>query len=203
MVEILVYAFGVMYTPGPVNLLSLNAGLEGQMRASLGFCLGVGCAMLLLFLAFGYTGAWLLGASWQRWVGLFGCGYILWLAIKLLGASLQSSRALPDDDAGTSGVALTFRSGLLMQLLNPKAPVAILPIVTVQFPAAEISGLAISAWSLLLALMAFGAPGSYLLLGARLGRLIQSPNFFRLFNLAMALLLIYVAADIALQQWLA
>jgi len=59
MVEIFAYAFGIMYTPGPVNLLSLNAGLNDEVSSALRFCVGVGLAMLLLFLLFGYTGAWL------------------------------------------------------------------------------------------------------------------------------------------------
>lgn len=57
MLEIVAYALGVMYTPGPVNLLGLNAGLNGQARTSLGFFVGVGAAMLTLFLIFGWVGA--------------------------------------------------------------------------------------------------------------------------------------------------
>ena len=64
MLEIFIYAFSIIYTPGPVNLLSLNAGLKGHAMASARFCVGVGCAMLLLFLAFGYTGVWLIEPSY-------------------------------------------------------------------------------------------------------------------------------------------
>ncbi|WP_340162900.1 hypothetical protein [Billgrantia tianxiuensis] len=59
--EIVAYALGVMYTPGPVNLLGLNAGLNGQAKTSLGFFAGVGLAMLTLFLLFGWA-----GAAWVR-----------------------------------------------------------------------------------------------------------------------------------------
>ncbi|MCV6591001.1 MAG: hypothetical protein OIF57_18565 [Marinobacterium sp.] len=64
MVEILLYAFGIMYTPGPVNLLSLNGGINGHAVQGWRFCIGVGCAMWLLFLLFGYTGAWLVSPAW-------------------------------------------------------------------------------------------------------------------------------------------
>lgn len=84
-----------------------------------------------------------------------------------------------------------------MQLLNPKSYIAILPIVTVQFPAAEIAGSSILIWSLLLSILAFGAPSAYLLIGARLGKRISQPHYFRFLNLSMALLLLYVAGDIA------
>jgi len=190
MVEILAYAFGIMYTPGPVNLLSLNSGL--QTRLQLRFCAGVGCAMLLLFLCFGYAGAWLVSPQYQPIISLLGVSYIAYLAFKIFRASVNvSAHCVP---------TLSFKAGFWMQLLNPKAPVAILPIVTVQFPAAEISGIAISGWSLLLSMMAAGAPTSYMLAGRHLSRFIHHPRWFRALNMLMAFLLLYVAGDIFLNH---
>lgn len=54
--EIFLYAFSVMYSPGPVNVMGLNAGLTGQFRRTAGFFVGVGGAMFVLFILFGYTG---------------------------------------------------------------------------------------------------------------------------------------------------
>lgn len=200
MVEILVYAFGIMYTPGPVNLLSLNAGLNGQAKQTVPFCIGVGLAMFLLFLFFGYSGA-LLPEELQAVIGLLGGAYILWLAFKIGSSAIQPATPVATSEPPGKKNPLSFRSGLVMQLSNPKAPIAILPIVTVQFPAAGISGAGIALWSVLLGSVALGAPGSYLLLGARLGRMIQAPGFFRLLNLFMALLLAYVGCSIANDQF--
>ncbi len=193
MVEILAYAFGIMYTPGPVNLLSLNQGLNGQLR--LNFCIGVGCAMLLLFVLFGYTGTLLVSEQYQILISIAGCLYIFYLAYKIARANIMISQ--DPEEVTKAEDTLTFRSGLLMQLLNPKAPVAILPIATVQFPAAGISGNIIMVWSVILATMAFGAPSVYMLMGKHLSRFITRPQSFRLLNSAMALLLFYVAGDIA------
>lgn len=193
MVEILAYAFGIMYTPGPVNLLSLNRGLNGQLR--LNFCIGVGCAMLLLFVLFGYTGTLLVSEQYQILISIAGCLYIFYLAYKIARANITISQ--DPEEVTKAEDTLTFRSGLLMQLLNPKAPVAILPIATVQFPAAGISGNTIMVWSVILATMAFGAPSVYMLMGKHLSRFITRPQSFRLLNSAMALLLFYVAGDIA------
>lgn len=200
MVELLMYAFGIMYTPGPVNLLSLNAGLNGQVKQTVPFCIGVGMTMCLLFLLFGYSGA-LLPSKLQALIGLIGGTYILWLAFKVGHSVIQPGTPADDDKFQQKKGPLSFRLGLLMQLCNPKTPVAILPIVTVQFPAADISGASIALWSVLLGSMALGAPGSYLLLGSRLGRMIQAPGFFRLLNLFMALLLAYVGCTIANDQF--
>ncbi|EPJ48210.1 MAG: hypothetical protein OFPI_30620 [Osedax symbiont Rs2] len=195
MVEILAYALGIMYSPGPLNLLSLNAGLNGQIRSTLHFCIGVGCGMLLLFLVFGFTGAWLASPRFQLLISAGGSLYIAYLAYKIGRDSVKSATG-PVAQTNSKKIKLNFISGLTMQLLNPKSFIVILPIVTVQFPAAQISGGSIILWSLLLSSMAFGAPGSYLLMGARLGKLIRQPRFFRLLNLGMSLLLFYVAAEI-------
>lgn len=200
MVEMLMYAFGIMYTPGPVNLLSLNAGLNGQMRQTVPFCIGVGITMFLLFLLFGYSGA-LLPSKLQALIGLIGGIYILWLAFKIGHSVIQPVTPAAADESQETKGSLSFRSGLMMQLCNPKTPVAILPIVTVQFPAADISGASIVLWSMLLGGMAFGAPGGYLLLGSRLGRIIRAPGFFTFLNLLMALLLAFVGCTITYEQF--
>lgn len=197
MLEILLYAIGVMYTPGPVNLLSLTCGLNGQAARTLMFCVGVGLAMLLLFLLFGYTGAWLVRPEYQRVISLLGATYILWLSWKV-GRSVFLPVAAGTEAKNTQ--VLKLRSGLIMQLCNPKAPLAVLPITTVQFPAVGVEGAGILLWSIMLGLLAFGAPASYLLMGARMGQLIRSSAFFRVFNGLMAVMLVYVAVDIIYRQ---
>lgn len=194
MLAIVAYALGVMYTPGPVNLLGLNAGLQGQARASLGFYLGVGLAMLILFLLFGWAGAAWVQDDMLAVVGALGCGYILYLAIKIarssidLGAVRQAPRTM------------RLRDGLVMQLCNPKGVVATLPIATLQFPAVGIHGVSLVLWSLGLAVLAVGAPGSYALVGSLVGRRIADPRVFRGFNLAMAALLVGVAFSIGYEH---
>ncbi|GAB3681193.1 LysE family translocator [Salinisphaera aquimarina] len=194
MIGIFAYAIGVMYTPGPVNLLGLNTGLNGQFRASTGFFFGVGLAMLILLLAFGWA-----GAAWVRgdalvYISALGCLYIGYLALKIARASVTI------DTKRQTARALRFRQGLVMQLLNPKGIVATLPIATIQFPGAGIHGAGLVLWSAVLALLAVGAPGSYSLVGDLLGRRIGDPKYFLWFNRAMAVLLLYVAAAIAYEH---
>jgi threonine/homoserine/homoserine lactone efflux protein len=189
--EIFVYAVGVMYTPGPVNLLGLNAGLNGQIRASIGFFVGVGLAMLILLLLFGFVGAEVVGGGNLLYVSAVGCLYIAYLAVKIAYSTVNF-------DADRQAAAeLRFTNGLFMQLVNPKGTIATLPIATIQFPAAGIDGAALVFWSAVLAAMAVGAPGGYALVGELLGKRIYKPAVFRVFNLVMASLLLYVAASIA------
>jgi threonine/homoserine/homoserine lactone efflux protein len=193
--EIFLYALSVMYSPGPVNALGLNAGLRGQASRALGFYAGVACAMLILFLALGYAGAVLISGTLLPWLALLGGGYCLYLGYGI-------ARAAPPTVNGEGMAArLTFVSGLLIQGLNPKGWLAVLPIVTVMFPAAQVTGGKIALWSLPLALSAGGAPASYALLGALLGRYLVRGRGLRGVNRVLGLSLVGCALLLLHDAW--
>ncbi|MDC5818871.1 LysE family transporter [Vibrio europaeus] len=194
MSEIFAYAIGVMYTPGPVNLLGLHSGLNRNTRSHLGFFIGVGMAMFILFVMLGFIGLKVINPQVLPFISLAGCLYILHIAWKVAGANVELSQETSDSNS------LSFRDGLLMQLLNPKALVATLPVSTIQFPSVGITGGAIVLWSLVLAILAFGAPTSYSLAGLVLGKRISNPNYFKVFNLLMATLLVYVSLTIGYEH---
>ncbi|MBD56947.1 LysE family transporter [uncultured Pseudoalteromonas sp.] len=193
MADIFAYAIGIMYTPGPINLLGLSSGLNKQTRSHLGFFIGVGSAMFILFVLLGYLGLQVINPQFLPYVSLIGCGYILYIAWKVAKAKVQVNDTSAD-------ASLSFFDGLFMQLLNPKALVATLPIATIQFPSADITGAAIVFWSLILAILAFGAPTSYSLAGLVLGKQVSRPGVFNVFNKLMAVLLVYVALMIAYEH---
>ncbi|MCS2608787.1 LysE family translocator [Halomonas dongshanensis] len=190
MLGIILYALGIMYTPGPVNLLGLNIGISGNAKRSIGFCLGVGSAMLLYLLVLGFAGAAWIDGQTRIALSALGCSYILYLAIKIARASAEL------EINGAPSELLSFRDGLVMQLLNPKSMVAVLPITTLQFPAQSIEGINLAIWATALALLAAGAPGSYVVLGSLLGQRIKHPGLVKGFNLIMAALLAAVALSI-------
>tara|TARA_R110002012_G_scaffold221520_1_gene393063 strand:+ start:127 stop:738 length:612 start_codon:yes stop_codon:yes gene_type:complete len=197
MLAIVAYALGVMYTPGPVNLLGLNVGINGQARQSVGFCLGVGTAMLAYLLVLGWAGAAWIDDDALVVVSALGCSYIIYLASKIARSSADLSKPV------NAPRLVSYRDGLVMQLLNPKAIVATLPITTLQFPAANIYGLSLVIWSLGLAILAAGAPGSYLMIGSLVGQRIKNPIIVKRFNWLMAGLLIAVALSIGYEHvWL-
>lgn len=193
MADIFAYAIGIMYTPEPINLLGLSSGLNKQTRSHLGFFIGVGSAMFILFVLLGYLGLQVINPQFLPYVSLIGCGYILYIAWKVAKAKVQVNDTSAD-------ASLSFFDGLFMQLLNPKALVATLPIATIQFPGADITGAAIVFWSLILAILAFGAPTSYSLAGLMLGKQVSRPGVFNVFNKLMAVLLVYVALMIAYEH---
>ncbi len=197
MLGIVAYALGAMYSPGPVNLLGLNIGINGQAKKSVGFCLGVGTAMLVYLLVLGWMGAAWIDDEALIVVSALGCGYIVYLASKIARSSVDISE--PDN----APRLVNYRNGLVMQLLNPKAIVATLPITTLQFPAADIQGLSLVVWAFGLAMLAAGAPGSYILIGSAVGSRIKSPAIIKGFNWLMAGLLVAVALSIGVEHvWL-
>ncbi|KAE8439647.1 MULTISPECIES: LysE family transporter [Halomonadaceae] len=197
MLAIVAYALGVMYTPGPVNLLGLNVGINGQGKTSLGFCLGVGLAMLLYLLVLGWAGAAWISQDSLVLLSALGCAYILYLAYKVARANATLDTHAP------APRMLSFRDGLMMQLLNPKAMVATLPIATLQFPAEGIQGMSLFIWALGLAALAAGAPGSYVVIGSLLGQRVRQPMFIKGFNWIMAGLLVAVSLSIGYEHvWL-
>ncbi|MBT2785537.1 MULTISPECIES: LysE family transporter [unclassified Halomonas] len=194
MLAIVAYALGAMYSPGPVNLLGLNVGINGQAQKSLGFCLGVGTSMLIYLLLLGWVGTAWINDDAMIVVSALGCGYIVYLASKIARSSLDIST--PDN----APRLVNYRDGLVMQLLNPKAIVATLPITTLQFPAAGIEGVSLVVWALGLAVLAAGAPGSYILIGSLVGQRIENANIVKRFNWVMAGLLVAVALSIGYEH---
>jgi threonine/homoserine/homoserine lactone efflux protein len=187
MLEIIIYAFGIMYSPGPANSLALFAGVNGQGWRALLYCVGVGLAMLIWFLVIGYLGSEIIPKEYQSIISILGGVYIAYLAVKIMQSSFQQ-KANNDKNA-----VVNFRMGLVLQLCNPKAMVAIVPIVTVQFPRMQIEGGQIVLWSLGLSMIAFGAPSTYLLVGSCLKNVATNRNAMAWLNRVMAMLLLFVA----------
>lgn len=198
MLGIVAYALGAMYSPGPVNLLGLNVGINGQAKKSVGFCLGVGTAMFAYLLLLGWAGAAWIDDEALIAVSALGCGYIVYLASKIARSSTDLSPDVNKHDNAPR--LLNFRDGLVMQLLNPKAMMATLPITTLQFPAAGIQGFSLVVWSFGLAMLAAGAPGSYIAIGSLIGSRVKSPRIVQGFNWLMAGLLFAVALSIGIEH---
>ncbi|MFC3902744.1 LysE family translocator [Acinetobacter marinus] len=183
--EIFLYALSVMYSPGPVNFMGLNAGLTGQLRKTIGFFLGVGCAMLILFIIMGVVGDAVIPEQGLHIISLLGAIYTFYLAFKMFFSKVEST--------AQSTQALTFMNGFWIQLLNPKGILVILPVTTVMYPAAKITGEMIYLISILISIGAAAAPMLYAFAGQVLGRKIAQPKWFNWLNKIMAVFLIWVA----------
>lgn len=189
MLSMILYAFGIMYTPGPINLLGMNLGINKKFKQSKGYFAGVGSSMLILFLLYGYTGEKIIKKEYLLYISIIGSAYILYLAVKLFKSNTKIAK--PGDVK-----LISYKEGLLMQLMNPKATLATLPIATIHFPANQITGIEILLISIILAMMAAGAPIAYSFLGERFSNVVRKESVLHTFNIGMAVLLAYVAVSI-------
>ncbi|KIX15118.1 LysE family translocator [Dethiosulfatarculus sandiegensis] len=189
MLGILLLAIGVMYTPGPVNILSLNCGAQRKVSAHAPFCLGVAVALSFWFILIGYTGSMVINENLLPVISGAGVCFILYLAYKILTSKVQTN------GASEPPALLTFKDGFLMQLLNPKAMLVVLPVTTIQFPAAGIQGIWITVWSVGLGALGFGAPMLYAALSSFITRHISGTGYLKYLNIVMGLMLIAVAVD--------
>ncbi len=191
MLGILLFAIGVMYTPGPVNILSLNSGAQKQFVAHIPFCVGVASALGFWFLLIGYTGSLIVNETLLPIISVAGVCFILYLAYKIMSSKVD------DVSKNETVVVLTYKDGLLMQLLNPKSMLVVLPVTAVQFPAAGIDGVWIAVWSICLGVLGFGAPFTYAACGACVSRYFKGNTYLKVMNIIMGLMLIAVAGDMA------
>lgn len=189
MLGILLFAIGVMYTPGPVNLLSLNSGAQKQFPAHIPFCFGVASALVFWFILVGYTGSVIMNDTLLPIIAGAGVCFILYLAYKTISNNVE------DVEKNKTVAVLTYKDGLLMQLLNPKSMLVVFPVTAVQFPAAGIDGVWIAVWSVGLGALGFGAPLAYAAFGAYVSRHIRSNTYLKVMNIIMGMMLLAVAVD--------
>lgn len=189
MLQMLLYGIGIMYTPGPVNIMGLTLGLNKKFRDSIGFFSGVGIAMFLLFFIFGYSGEKFIQKDYLIYTSILGGIYIFYLAIKIFKEDVTIEDRLKKN-------TLTLRDGFIMQIINPKAILAALPIATIHFPANNISGINIMIISILFGLLVIGAPTIYCLVGQFFSDLIKRKKILLLFNKLMGIMLLYVSISI-------
>ncbi len=189
MLQMLLYGIGIMYTPGPVNIMGLTLGLNKKFRKSIGFFTGVGLAMFILFFICGYSGEKFIKKEYLLYTSILGGIYICYLAIKVFQEDVTI-----DDQLKKS--TLTFRDGFIMQIINPKAMLAALPIATINFPANNITGINIMFMSAVFGLLVIGAPATYCLVGQFFSDLIRQKKILLIFNKLMGVLLLYVSIRI-------
>jgi len=194
MIEIILYAFGVMYTPGPVNAISLNNGIQKQ-KIIYSFCAGVSLALFILFSSFSLIGEKIMNESLLKCTSILGASYILWLAFKIFKSKVNTQETSGNNN-------LTLRDGLMLQLLNPKSLMVALPLATVQFPAAGITGGYIFLWCFALAMLAFGAPMVYYIFGRLIGKNISQVRYLNILNKLMAIFLLFVGLNMGFTPFL-
>jgi len=183
MTALALFAFVTSITPGPNNLMLMASGARFGFRLSLPHMFGISLGFGVLIFAVGMgLAAVLETVAWAEFaLKMLAAGFLARLAWKLAHAGAPGQAGQRDRPMGLMHAAL-------FQWINPKGWMMALTAIAVYAP--EQSVQTILAVTLVFVLVNFPSVGVWTLIGGRIGRVLQDPARARLFNLAMAGLLL-------------
>jgi threonine/homoserine/homoserine lactone efflux protein len=178
------FAFVSSVTPGPNNLMLMASGVNFGFRRTLPHMLGVGLGFMLMvaLVGVGLAGVFAAWPPAQRILQVVSVVYLLWLAWKIAQA------APPEAGEAARGRPLTFLQAAAFQWVNPKGWTMALGAVALYAPGQEVVAVL---WVVaVFGLVSVPCVTGWTMLGTGARHLIAQPARLRLFNRAMALLLV-------------
>jgi threonine/homoserine/homoserine lactone efflux protein len=191
MISMAAFALVASITPGPVNIVALSSGARFGFRASQRHVAGATLGFVLLLVLMGLG----LHELLQRWPALTqvvqwaGVAFLLYMAFKLAADNGQVQ-------ANDSAQAPSMLYGAIMQWLNPKAWLA----CVAGMGAFVADGEARLVWQFaaIYLVICYVSVGCWAYAGTFLRGFLGNPAGMRLFNRAMALLLVVSAVYLLL-----
>ncbi|WP_426958894.1 LysE family translocator [Muricoccus radiodurans] len=187
LISAVAFAFSMTATPGPNNTMLTASGATFGFMPTVPHMLGIsfGFPAMLLAMALG-AGEVLRAAPWLygvlRWAG---AAYLLWLAWRI-------ATARPQDDQGqATGRPLSFLQAALFQWVNPKAWVIVLGAAVTYT-----TGRGAAPWvqavvlAVIFVLVTLPVTAFWTAVGVGVARVLRTARARRLFNIALAGLLV-------------
>lgn len=184
------FCFVSTVTPGPNNLMVMASGANFGYRRTLPHMTGIalGFGLMTVLVGVGLMQVFDLFPMTHTILTVVSVVYLLWLAWKVANA------APPDGAVETDARPLTFLQAAAFQWVNPKAWTMAVSAIT--FYAADRSILAIAIVAGMFALVCLPCLSVWTVLGQEMRRFLTNPARLRLFNWAMAALLIASIAPV-------
>lgn len=180
------FAFVTSVTPGPNNMMLLASGVNHGFRRSIPHMLGIASGFIVMVELVGLGVGQLLQANSTVFLALkiASIVYMLWLAWKI-----ANSGPIGTNGEGNEGQPFTFFQAALFQWVNPKAwAMALTATSAYTDPANYLWSLAVI--GIVFGIINFPSVGVWTLFGMALRKLLQDPVKVRVFNIAMAVLLV-------------
>lgn len=180
-----VFAFVMSFTPGPNNIMLAASGVNFGFARTVPHMIGVTLGFIVLLVACGVGLGVVFAAvpELQLALKVAGAGYMLWLAFKVATAHQAG------EGRGAPGQPFSFLQAVAFQWVNPKAVVAALSAIAIYVRPGHVH----SDFPIMLAVLTVctvGAVATWTGFGVALRRLLRNPVHARIFNGAMALLLV-------------
>jgi threonine/homoserine/homoserine lactone efflux protein len=180
----LAYAFVTSVTPGPNNTMLLASGINHGLLRTLPHILGISVGFALMVLAVGFGLVRIFAAFPAIYTALrfAGAAYLLCLAWRIATAS-------PTKRNAGARRPLSFYEAAAFQWMNPKAWVMAVGAIAAYMPSN--GGFAdVALVSSLFALVNAPSVAVWAAFGAMLRRWLTDTRYVRIFNIAMAMLLL-------------
>lgn len=197
-VAFLLFAVTTSISPGPNNLMLTASGLNFGFLRSLPHMLGIMIGFPLMLLAIGAGTGFLFkelsGLKWlMQWLGVV---YFLWFAAKIALAPVPATATPLEAATHAAGAAadkgigrpLTLWQAATFQWINVKAWIMAVGAVTVYWTSSHSAQIGMMA--LLFAVVGIACNALWTLFGVVLGRVLRTALSRRIFNYAMAALLL-------------
>jgi threonine/homoserine/homoserine lactone efflux protein len=181
---LLTFALIASITPGPNNTMVLASGLNFGVQRSVPHMLGIGFGFTLMVFLVGLG----LGNVFNAYPAIYtalkyaGGAYMLWLAWKIAVSG-------PMGEAKAGGAPITFFQAALFQWVNPKAWIMA---VTANATYSVLGYPIVSALIVAGCFAVSSIPSNlvWIMFGAGLRQILRDPKTLRVFNVAMAVLLV-------------
>ena len=183
---VLSFAVSTTITPGPNNVMVTASGANFGYRRTLRHILGISLGFPVMVVAVGLG----LGGLFQTLpevhivLKFLGCAYILWMAWKIAAADgMGGTGARP-------GKPFTFLQAAGFQWVNPKAWVMAVGSITAYTSAGGYYYLEIALIAMIFLVVCIPSISIWTLFGVGIGRMLTARKWLKIFNAAMALLLV-------------
>ena len=184
---LVLFALSMSATPGPNNVMVTSSGATYGFRRTLPHVLGisVGFPVMVLLVGLGLGSVFVAYPVVHKALKIVGVAYMLWLAARIAMAGRPEVNA-----ANGRARPLTFFEAAAFQWVNPKAWIIAVAAV------ATYAGLAGNLWveTVMIAgvfmFVTLPAVSGWAMIGSGVGAVLSTDRQFRLFNGAMAALLV-------------
>ncbi|KZN56455.1 hypothetical protein N474_11960 [Pseudoalteromonas luteoviolacea CPMOR-2] len=198
LLAVILFAISTSITPGPNNIMvmtsALNFGIKKTLPLLAGICAGF--SVMLLVIGFGFGQVFTAFPSLHLIIKCVGVSYLLylsWVIAKSAGAPIDTDEAKP----------LSFLNGALFQWVNAKAWVVAMGAIAAFTSMGDGYYTQNITIALVFFVAAFPCVGTWLLCGSVLKRILTKEKYRKVFNYAMAALLVVsvlpVIREVAIQ----
>ncbi len=173
------------FTPGPNNIIAMSIGFNHGYKKALPHVAGVTIGFPVMLILIGF----IIKPIMQQYEQLFMLLKYICIVYILYIAYHIATEKPSIDELSSNKKPITFLQSLAFQWINPKAWAGALTTITVYMPKEHYAqGIYIAA--LLSAVTTIGAISTWAIMGREIKRFFSSQKQMRIFNVAMALLLV-------------